>query len=200
MRVFGIAVITGAVVLAGCSGGLGANFGVAHPVAFSTLTAEATAMGSKTVTGATATLPSSTTASYDGIVVVADELGSAGSTTAILGDARLDATFAAATVDISGTGSNFYQTSVDASNNVLTSGTAVTGSLAFSGTSLGASFTTLGVTGTVNLDGNDVTMNAGQNLTGGFLDTGSGSADQILAIGNDLATSGSSVDVFLLVD
>lgn len=160
-------------------------------LAFTTLVSEANRLSNDLATAPiTTTLPSSGGATYQGVVVLADDF--AGTTVSgVIGTANLTANFSTPT--ISGTGTGFYSANVSSTGTATGVGTPVNGSLNFSGTPNAAGFP-LGVDGTVEIGGAARTISG--SAIGGFYGT---SAQGFFAGGVGLPTTNPSYDVDIAI-
>ena len=128
---------------------------------FATLVTEADRLSNDLAPlAATPALPGSGGATYQGVVILADDFAT--STSGVVGTANLTANFNAP-ASITGTGSGFYQSGINASGNPTGTGTPVGGSLNFSANNIGTAFP-LAVDGTVTIENRvylvDATLNA----------------------------------------
>ena len=140
----------------------------------------------------TPALPAAPGATYQGVVIVADDFTT--STTGVVGTANLTANFGAP-ASISGTGTGFFQTALNASNNPTGTGSPVGGSLVFGATNIGTSFN-LDVDGTVTIDGVPRTIN-GTAPTAFF----GPNAEMVSGLGTDLPTDTAyTADIAIVAD
>lgn len=177
------------VLLTACSGGSQVGFSQQ----FADLVTEADRLSDALAPlTSTPALPAAGGATYQGIVILADDFDT--STTGVVGTANLTANFNAP-ASISGTGTGFYQASLNASNNPTGTGTPTPGSLAFSANNIGTSFP-LDVTGTVTIDGTARTING--TATTGFFGP---NAEMVSTFGTDLPTNTAyDVDIAIVAD
>lgn len=179
-----------ALLLSACSSGGAGGFG--PEFAFLVSEAERLSIEAANVAGDPATLPGTGGASYQGIVILANDFDT--STTGVVGTANLTADFDAST--ISGTGTGFFQTAIDGTtDNPTGSGTVTAGSLDFSAGSIGTTFP-LTVSGTVTIDGTSRTING--TADAGFFGP---TAGFFAAYGTDLPTlTAYNADIAILAD
>ena len=171
----------------------GGNNPVGLSAEFATLVSEADRLSTRLAPlAATPALPGAGGATYQGVVILADDFTT--STTGVVGTANLTANFNAP-ASITGTGTGFYQSGINASGNPTGTGTPVVGSLNFSGNNIGTSFP-LAVDGTVTIDGTPRTINGTANA--GFFGP---NAEMVSAFGTDLPTTTAyDVDIAIVAD
>lgn len=176
-------------LIAACSGGAQVGFNQE----FASLVTEADRLTTRLEPlSETPALPGSGGATYQGVVILADDFNS--SDTGVVGTANLTANFNAP-ASISGTGTGFYQAGINASGNPTGTGTPTPGSLNFSANNIGTAFN-LGVDGTVTIDGTSRTING--TAPAAFFGP---NAEMFSALGTDLPTTTAyNVDIAIIAD
>ena len=178
-------------VLTACSGAT-VNLSTGSGAEFNALVNESQRLSDRLLLlSPTATLPTTATgATYQGVVIVADDFTT--STTGVVGTADLTAHFT--TPSVTGTGTGFFQTALNASNNPTGTGSPVPGSLNFASTSFIGTAFIMDVNGTVQIDGTSRTI--GDPIAGAFFGP---NAEMITAGGVNVATTSPGFDVDIAV-
>ena len=183
--------------LTACGGGGDGGTGVdldAGDASFGGLVAETERLTSYFDSTPTASLPTSETVNYDGVILMGDDLDPSGgvSPTGYLGQVDITVTFAA-TASLAGTASNFFEANLDSAGDPDSEVSAVSGGLTFSGSGITGNNFAFTADGTV--DGNTVDG----DMTGGFALS---NAKAIIGVsdGANFLVNGSSWDAALAAD